>query len=82
MDTYFIASPCPEIGIQPQSSTRGSRTVGPESLGSLGAAVLGLGPLLLGQVSGSLAKGLGSQDPQAWLFAPGDMGSEASEARC
>ena len=34
-------------------------------------------PLLLGRVSASLATGLGSQDPQVWLFAPGGMGSEA-----
>ena len=38
---------------------------------------MGPGPLLLGRVSASLATGLGGQDPQAWLFAPGGMGSEA-----
>ena len=44
--------------------------------------VMGPGPLLLGRVSASLATGLGSQDPQAWLFAPGGMGSEALGGGC
>ena len=32
---------------------------------------MGPWPLLLGRVSGSLAMGLGSRDPGAWLFEPG-----------
>ena len=43
---------------------------------------MGPGHLLLGRVSASLATGLGSQDPQAWLFAPGGMGSEALGGGC
>ena len=72
MNTYFIASPCPEIGIHSQYST-------PDS--DIPAAVMGPGPLLLGRVSGSLAMGLGSRDPGAWLFEPGGTGSKALGAR-
>ena len=57
--------------------TWGSSAAGPGGLGSLGAAVVGPGPLLLGRMSPSLAALLGGQDPQAWFFAPGGMGSEA-----
>ena len=50
----------------------------------MGAAVLDLGALLLGQVSGSLAKGLGSQDPKpgyvhlgTWDLKPQRPGANA-----